>query len=86
MLNKTFSKRQLNIIEITTSLILGLLVFALFFGLKSLNVCNDEWIFRHSGDMTEHYLGWRFFRNSRWMWPIGQVEAIAWPDTISIIY
>lgn len=74
------------IIELVASLIIGLAIFVYFFPINALDVTQDAWIFKHSGDLTEHYLGWRFFRNSRWLLPLGSVENIGWPDTISVIY
>lgn len=68
------------------SLCIGLGIFVLFFGWTPLDVTNEEWIFRHSGDLTEHYLGWCYFRASDWLLPIGTVQNIAWPDNISVIY
>ncbi len=83
---KSVSIKRRIVIEIILSLCIGLGIFVLFFGWTPLNVTNEEWIFQHSGDLTEHYLGWCYFRASKWLLPIGTVQNIAWPDNISVIY
>lgn len=78
--------KKLFIIEFLASLIFGLAVFVWFFGLTPLDVTNDSWILLHNGDLAEHYFGWRFFRQSSWLWPLGSVENVAFPDIIPIMY
>jgi len=82
----TKSKKIILIIELLASLFLGLAIFVAFFGTIPLNVTSDSWIILHNGDLAEHYLGWRFFRQSSWLWPLGSVENVAYPDIIPIMY
>jgi hypothetical protein len=38
------------------------------------------------GDLSQHYLGWRMFRNSPWYFPIGLMDNIVYPFKESMIY
>jgi hypothetical protein len=31
------------------------------------------------GDWSQHFLGWLFFRNSRWSFPLGRIDGFVWP-------
>lgn len=47
----------------------GIFAFFLIIGFNALNPTNIAWL--SEGDAAAHYLGWAFFRNSPWTWPIG---------------
>lgn len=65
--------------------ILGLISFIAIYGYNVLDVQYDDWL-KKGGDLTQHYLGWRFYRNSNWSFPIGLIEGLTYPSKISIIY
>jgi len=48
---------------------LGVAAFFLIAGPYFLNPLNIAWL--SGGDPLQHYLGWAFFRNSSWEWPLG---------------
>lgn len=50
-------------------LLLGVASFFLVVGPRALDPRNIAWL--GSGDPTTHFLGWHFFRNSEWSFPIG---------------
>jgi len=50
-------------------LMLGVLAFFAIVGPRALNPTNIAWL--DQGDPATHYLGWLFFRNSDWSFPIG---------------
>lgn len=50
-------------------LLMGVLAFFLVIGPRALNPQNIAWL--GSGDPATHYLGWVFFRQSPWTFPIG---------------
>ncbi|MCR4745944.1 MAG: DUF6311 domain-containing protein, partial [Lachnospiraceae bacterium] len=65
----------------------GMLVFILVYGYKILNPMNISWMYHGlSTDFTQHYLGWKGFRNSAWTFPIGLMDQLTYPDKVSIIY
>jgi len=49
---------------------IGIACFGVVCGFNVLNPWNEQWLFG-GGDATQHYLGWLFFRNSPWAWPLG---------------
>lgn len=49
--------------------LIGAIVFILIYGIEVLSVTNDAWLC-NSEDLTQHYLGWVFFRDSNWNFPI----------------
>lgn len=49
--------------------IIGILAFFLVAGPKVLNPTNIAWL--DQGDPATHYLGWLFFRNAEWSFPLG---------------
>ena len=50
-------------------IILGIFVFFFIVGLNVLDPKNIAWL--SEGDPATHYLGWLFFRNSPWTFPLG---------------
>lgn len=65
--------------------LIGAFIFVFIYGFKILNVTYDDWLMQ-GGDLTQHYIGWRFFRNSEWHFPIGLMNNITYPNKVSIIY
>ena len=63
----------------------GALFFIYFFGTAILNFTYTGWLMSYN-DITQHYLGWRFLRNSPWSFPLGLLENIVYPFRISVIY
>jgi hypothetical protein len=63
---KDFAKRlPLNLLP----LLIGVVAFFLVVGPRALNPLNIAWL--GNGDPATHYLGWVFFRQSPWSFPIG---------------
>jgi len=65
--------------------ICGLVTFLLLYGLDLLNVTEAVWLY-NKGDVTQHYNGWQFFRNSRWFFPIGLMDTAPYPEPVSVVY
>ena len=92
-MNKTKSIREiLNKKEahFLTGCILGAFIFLLIYGLDVINVTNVSWL-THSKDaeglwdLTQHYLGWEFYRQSPWHFPLGLADGL-YSDPVSIVY
>lgn len=64
---------------------IGLLTFVGIYGWRILDVTYDAWLLEDSSDLTQHYLGWKYFRNSEWSFPIGLIEGLM-PQKVSVIY
>lgn len=67
-------------------LIVGVIVFILIYGYKVIDVTYDGWLLTSGGDITQHYMGWKIYRNSSWNFPIGLMEGLIYPDKVSIMY
>jgi len=65
--------------------LLGTLFFIRIFGTAILDFTYTDWLMA-GGDLSQHYLGWRLFRNTSWYFPLGLMDNIVYPFKISIIY
>lgn len=66
---------------------IGLILFGYLFGFSTINPMNDAWITGMSGDMSQHYLGWLYFRESAWNFPhIGHINHLPHPSGTSIVF
>ncbi len=63
----------------------GGLLFVIIYGWGILDPTNVSWL-ANQGDLTQHYLGWEFFRQSEWSMPIGRIGDLAYPSGTSIVY
>ena len=52
------------------ALLIGVLAFVLVAGAAIIDPKNIVWL-TIGDDPAQHYLGWEFFRNSAWAWPVG---------------
>lgn len=67
------------------AMLLGVFCFLAVYGIRVLNPFYDDWLLGR-GDLTQHYLGWCFFREDVWRFPIGLTNRLAYPDYSSVIY
>ncbi len=67
-------------------IVLAALFFCSIYGIRILNPSYTEWLLAADDDLTQHYLGWRAFRSSKWHFPIGMIDTLAYPYLISIIF
>lgn len=65
--------------------ILGAISFITIYGVKILNVTYVDWLM-NSEDITQHYLGWAYFRNEPWSFPLGIIQSFGYPFGVSIVY
>lgn len=73
--------------EIWICALLGALTFVLIYGGHILNPCYTDWLLTsEDGDLTQHYLGWKFYRHSKWSFPFGMIDTMAYPNRTSIIF
>ncbi|MBR6403563.1 MAG: hypothetical protein IKS48_09300 [Eubacterium sp.] len=66
--------------------IIGAIFFVLIYGVKILDITYDDWLYRHEFDLTQHYLGWRLYRESSWHFPLGLCDTSMYPNLTSVIY
>ncbi|MDR2601317.1 MAG: DUF6311 domain-containing protein [Spirochaetaceae bacterium] len=63
----------------------GAVFFINVFGTLILDFTYTDWLMG-GGDLSQHYLGWRMFRNSAWNFPFGLMDNIVHPFKESVIY
>lgn len=66
--------------------LLGILCFALIYGFKIVNPFYDGWMFYGDMDLKQHYIGFCHFRNSQWKFPIGLIDSLSVPYSMSVVY
>lgn len=65
--------------------ILSAFIFCSIYGMQILNPTYTDWLLE-SGDLTQHYLGWKAFRSSDWHFPFGLFDTLSAPNQTSIIF
>ena len=65
-------------------IVLGIISFFTVIGPRALSPTNIAWI--REGDPATHYLGWLFFRNSDWSFPIGLNPRYGLEISNSVVY
>ena len=63
----------------------GAAAFLCIYGVRVLDVTYTDWLLG-GGDLTQHYLGWCFFRDSAWTFPVGLMDRMSWPYEVSVIF
>ena len=67
--------------------LLGLLFFLLIFGVAILDPQNIGWLLQaNNQDSVQHFVGWEFFRNEPWDFPLGVIHHYGFPISTSIVY
>ena len=64
----------------------GFICFLLMFGVKIVDVTYDAWIFQGDIDLRQHYIGWCHFRTSDWHFPLGMIDSLSYPYSVSVIW
>ena len=65
---------------------IGAVIFVFIYGFSVLDISNDDWLLSHEFDLTQHYQGWRLYRNSGWHFPIGLCDTSLYPYLSSVVY
>lgn len=75
------------------SLVIIVALFAIcyyvsIFGIYTLNPNNTSWLLYNptGSDISQHYLGWSFFRKESWSFPIGVIHGLAFPSGVPITF
>lgn len=73
-----------NTLKILLVMLLGFVAFYMVIGFGPLNPENIVWL--SNGDPAQHFLGWHFFRNSDWGFPIGVNPRYGLDLSAGIVY
>ena len=74
--NKKFGKYCLIII---ISLISSIILYLFLYNRYPIYFTHVNWIYDKGGDTFQHQLGWEFFRNEPWHFPIGIISSVNYP-------
>ena len=77
---------QKNIPSTLFILAVALLASLLILGIAPLRVGNINWLFVSNPDPLTHYLGWAFYRQSEWAFPIGLNPSYGLEISSSIVF
>ncbi len=82
-----FLNKEINYkIMLLISGIIGAIAFLLIYGPEVLDVTNDRWLISRAGDLSAHHIGWLYYRDAPWQFPIGLQEGITYPYKFSVVY
>ena len=76
--------QKLWFIMLASSLV-GALLFVIIYGVRILDPTYDDWLLQ-GGDLTQHYVGWLFFRRSEWQFPFGLIDGVLGNIKVSVMY
>jgi len=79
---KTISLRLLFLI----GALLGAVCFVGIYGVRVLDFTNTGWLFYGDNDLRQHYIAWCHYRANPWHFPIGLVDTLSYPFSMSVIY
>ena len=65
-------------------MLIGVCAFLVVAGYRFLDPTNVAWLV--GGDPLQHYLGWAFYRNSPWTWPVGLNPLYGMEFSNSIVF
>jgi hypothetical protein len=66
-------------------ILISAIIFTLIYGIKVINPLYDSWLYSIT-DLSQHYVGWKFYRTSAWKFPFGLIDTLAYPSSTSIIF
>ena len=67
--------------------LLGILLgFHWSYGLAVIDPTNIQWLMEVYHDWGQHYLGWAYFRDAPWQFPLGTIEDINYPAGTNVGY
>lgn len=69
-----------------TGCIIGILCFALVYGFKIVDVTYNGWLFHGDMDLRQHYVGFCHYRLSPWRFPVGIIDTLSKPYSMSVVY
>lgn len=72
--------------HLAVSVAAGLAWYLLLYGRYPLYLSHVNWIYNAGGDILMHQLGWEWFRQSAWQFPLGFIPAYGYPAGTSVAF
>lgn len=73
-------------IHFLLSFLFGLLWFWILYNRFPLYTSHVDWIYTAGGDALQHQLGWEWFRQEPWRFPLGSIQAYGYPIGTSVTF
>lgn len=73
ILNLIFEKKYI------VSFLVAFIIYHLAYGIHTLDPTNINWLMSAYHDWGTHYLGWAFYRNDPWDFPLGNTQSYFYP-------
>ena len=83
MKSKLFLRKHLVHIVLLFIVFLG---YQLVYGISTLMPTNNNWLLSAYHDWGQHYLGWEYYRNENWSFPIGKINNFNYPAGTNVGY
>ena len=83
---KSSSFHKDRLILFVTGCLLGAACFLWVYGAKIINPLYDAWLFNTEMDLRQHYIGFCHYRMSDWHFPVGLIDSLSYPTSMSVIY
>src|SRR4030042_1527698 len=74
------------LLNLPISFLCGSAFFLLFYGRYPLYITNVNWIYASGLDVFQHQIGWEWFRQAPWHFPLGRIDAYGYPLGTTISY
>lgn len=68
------------------SLVCGLAWYMFFYGRYPLYFSNVDWTYAAGGDVLKAQIGWEWFRQEGWHFPLGRIESYGFPAGTSLSF
>jgi hypothetical protein len=76
-----------NILVISVlAFLFGVFWYWMLYGHFHLYYTHVNWIYQAGGDVLQHQLGWEFFRQEPWQFPLGKITAYGYPIGTSVTF
>ena len=80
-----FENRECKKMPSVFGFLTGIIIFVAIYGIRVLNPFYVDWLLGKT-DLTQHYLGWEFYRQDIWRFPIGMTNRLNYPLETSIVF
>lgn len=80
------SPLQIFLFHVVLGLFFGAFWYWMLYGYFHLYFTHVNWIYKAGGDVLQHQLGWEWFRQEPWQFPLGKITAYGYPFGTSVTF
>lgn len=79
-----FNRENKSLIDYLIIFIFSIIIYQFTYGVATLDPSNINWLMSAYHDWGQHYLGWAYFREEPWTFPIGNIQNYNYPAGTNI--